>query len=76
LEKNNIKPSIINSFYAMMNDLKKVGFKRRDIILLLRDRTSPKMGIKDIENVLDAIIQFEKDFMNFKGILNSQEEVI
>jgi len=74
--ENNIKPSIINSFYAMMNDLKKVGFKRRDIILLLRDRTSPKMGIKDIENVLDAIIQFEKDFVKFKGIINSQGEVI
>jgi len=72
MEDNNIKPSIISSFYSMINDLKKAGFSRRDVGLLLRDRTKPKMGLREIENVLNAISQFEKDFIKFKLIIEGK----
>ena len=65
----NIKPSLIASFYQMEKDLKKIGFKERDILLLLQDRTKPKMALRDIKNMFNALKRFEMDFIKFKEIV-------
>jgi len=61
----NIKPSIITSFYEIGKQLKSLGFKERDILILLQDRTKPKIGLTDLKNMYDAIKKFEKDFIEF-----------
>lgn len=42
MSEKNIKPGLINAFYEMYDTLTKVGFKQRDIISLIQDRTHPK----------------------------------
>lgn len=69
MSKNNIKPSVIKTFYDMTQNLMKVGFSQRDIILMLRDRTRPKLPLKTVQIMLKAIIQFEKDFIEFENII-------
>lgn len=69
MTENNIKPSIIKTFYDITQNLMKVGFSQRDIILMLRDRTKPKLPINMIKIMLKAIIQFEKDFITFENII-------
>jgi len=72
MENENIKPSIIKIFYDMNQKLLKVGFSQRDIILMLRDRTKPRLGMREVENMLQAIIQFEKDFTKFYDIIGEK----
>ena len=69
MNEENIKPSIIKSFYDLTKDLMRFGFTQRDIVLMLQDRMKPKLGIHAIEIMLKAIIQFEKDFIEFKNIV-------
>lgn len=53
----------------MEKDLKKIGFKERDILLLLQDRTRPRMALRDIKNMFNALKKFEMDFIKFKEIV-------
>lgn len=66
----NIKPSIIKTFYQMVKDLEKFGFTQRDIVLMLQDRTKPRLGLNAIKIMLKAIIQFENDFKKFHQIIS------
>jgi len=68
MEEGTIKPSIIKTFYEIETELKKYGFKERDILLMLQDRTKPKMSLTDIKNMYRAIKQFEQDFKRFQKI--------
>ncbi|MBA7498744.1 hypothetical protein ES704_01481 [subsurface metagenome] len=69
MSENNIKPSIIKTFYDMTQNLMKVGFSQRDIVIMLQDRTKPKLPVKTVRIMLKAIIQFEKDFIEFENII-------
>ena len=70
--EENIKPSIIKSFYEMTQDLMFLGFKQRDIILLIRDRMKNKIGLVLIKDMLQAIIKFENDFAEFQNIIGEK----
>ncbi|HUS48634.1 MAG TPA: hypothetical protein VMZ91_00575 [Candidatus Paceibacterota bacterium] len=59
----------------MEKDLKKIGFKERDILLLLQDRTRPKMALRDIKNMFNALKRFEMDFIKFKEIVGDIEDI-
>ena len=72
--EGNIKPSIIKSFYEMNQDLMKIGFKQRDIILLIKDRMKNKVGLNLIKDMLQAVIKFEKDFQEFQKIIKGAKE--
>lgn len=69
MSERNIKPSVIKTFYDMTQNLMKVGFSQRDIVLMLQDRTIPKLPLKTVKIMLKAIIQFEKDFIEFENII-------
>ena len=69
MTEKNIKPSVIKTFYDMTQNLMKVGFSQRDIIIILQDRTKPKLPKNTIKIMLKAIIQFEKDFIEFENII-------
>ena len=69
MDENNINPSVIKTFYDMTQNLMKVGFSERDIVLMLQDRTKPKLSIKTVKIMFKAIIQFEKDFIEFENII-------
>jgi len=62
----NIKPSVIRSFYEIETELRKYGFKEQDILIMLQDRTKPKMSLTNIRNMYCAIKQFEKDFQKLR----------
>ena len=53
----------------MTQNLMNVGFSQKDIVLMLRDRTKPKLPIKTVQIMLKAIIQFEKDFTIFENMI-------
>ena len=65
----NIKPEIIKTFYEITQNLMKVGFTERDIVLMIQDRTKPRLGINYIKIMLKAITKFENDFIKFKKII-------
>lgn len=69
MSDDNIKPSVIKTFYDITNNLMKVGFTQRDIVLMIQDRTKPKLPLKTVQMMLKAIIQFEKDFIEFERII-------
>ena len=71
--ESNIKPSLIKTFNEMYNALIKVGFKPKDIILLIQNRTKPKLPLATIRIMLKALIQFEKDFIRFKSIITTED---
>ena len=71
----NIKPSIIKTFYEMMEDLMSYGFRNRDIIHMIQIRTKPKLSITVIKNMLKAIIKFENDFIEFRKLMKINKEV-
>ncbi len=73
MSEDNIKPSIIKTFYQITQDLMKVGFTQRDIALMIQDRTKPRLGIKSITIMLKAIIKFEKDFIEFEKIISANK---
>ena len=53
----------------MTKDLMKFGFSQRDIVVLIQDRTKPKMPMKSIQIMLKAIIKFENDYLEFQKIV-------
>ena len=67
----NIKPSVIQSFYDITKNLMRYGFTQRDIVLMIQDRTKPKLNKTVITTMLTAIIQFEKDFVVFNKIVDA-----
>ena len=69
MSDENIKPSVIKTFYDITNNLMKVGFTQRDIVIMVQDRTRPKLPLKTVQTMLKAIIQFEKDFIEFEKII-------
>ena len=69
MSDDNIKPSVIKTFYDITNNLMKVGFTQRDIVIMIQDRTRPKLPLKTVQMMLKAIIQFEKDFIEFEKII-------
>lgn len=69
MTENNIKPSIVKTFYEMTQNLMKVGFSERDVIILIQDRTKPKMSMKSVKTMLEAIIKFEEDYLKFQEII-------
>ena len=73
--ENNIKPTLIKSFYSITQQLKNIGFSERDITILLQDRTKPKLPLSQIKIMLLAITQFEKDFIKFKKLTGETNEM-
>lgn len=63
ISEENIKPTDIRSFYRIMEDLKKKGLERSDIIKLIQRRTHPQMGLRAIERILHAVKQLERDIV-------------
>ena len=68
----NIKPSVIKTFYQMSKELMSVGFTERDIVRLIQNRMSPKLNLTVITSVIRGIIQFENDFLEFQKIIGER----
>jgi hypothetical protein len=54
-----VKPQVVVRIYELENRLRKAGLSYRDIITLIQDRTSPRLGRSEIENTLKAIKKLE-----------------
>ena len=55
----NINPSDVRSLYQIIEDIKKGGLNYEDILKLIQSRTQPKLSLKYIKNVINAIKYLE-----------------
>jgi len=60
--KNLIKPQIIPCLYEIEKKLEKAGLNHRDLVILIQDRTRPKLTRVQIENALQALKKIEAQF--------------
>ena len=69
--EENIKPSVIQSFYEITKNLMRYGFTQKDIVLMIQERTKPKLSKTVITTMLKAITKFERDFVVFNKIVDA-----
>ena len=65
-EKNLIPSKVVEVTEAtnsIIEQMKAMGLKYRDVKLLIKDRTGNKVSMTDIGYVLDAMQSIEKQFM-------------
>jgi hypothetical protein len=66
MSEKNIKPSVVEKVTEeldnILDQMEKLGLTRRDLKMLIRDRTSNKVNMSDVEAVLLAIERIEKQF--------------
>jgi len=60
----NLIPSSIITLNDIIKTLQKRGLEYGDIILLIQRRTRPKISLKDIRMVIDAVNELEKNLKN------------
>ena len=55
----NIKPSDVRALYQIIENIEKGGLDYEDILKLIQNRTHPKLSLKYIKNVINAIKYLE-----------------
>ena len=64
MSDKNLIPSSIITLNDIIKTLQKRGLEYGDIILLIQRRTRPKISLKDIRMVIDAVNELEKNLKN------------
>ena len=72
MSENNIKPSAVekvtDELENILEQMHRMGLTRRDLKMLIKDRTGNKVNLTDIEAVLLAIELIEEQFKNAQKV--------